>query len=458
MQALTKHHGFEDLIRMHGSYSKPGGFMEDNSKSKIRSDTAAAGNTKVIDLTPEMVLSADASGKIIDLTNVLHSQAAQPEQTAPRPPEPSTSVQPQADRRNSAADDFEPAVIEEEVDAAFEAFQDSTSTVAKQQKSETEDEKLQELTEMADSAVRQAATEAATPAMSEATAEPLQTVDDSPASLQSSRPDPQTPNAAAELARQPVESDPSQHEFTAGPTDENDEEPIELTDTVDPELVQMAKPAQRLDQGSGEDEVIDLLEVVNPAELTDQSADQEAMPAESGDDEIIELNDIVDPTELGLPALSVDDTEEVIELTDIVDPQELPPASLVSKSGPTPDADLNANDQVIQLADVLNTVRRNDEPRSDGITMGLDEDLAADASAKAEDDGAGALGLELDKEFSEGSTAVADKEIEETIERIIRTKYAQQIERLIAQAVEKAVTREIKNIKRAIMDDSDPHP
>ena len=421
MQALTKHHGFEDLLRMHGSYSKPGGFMEDNSKSKIRHDAAVPGNAKVIDLTPEMALSADASGKIIDLTNVLHSQAAQPEQTAPTPPEPSTSVQPQADRRNSAADDFEPAVIEKEVDAAFEAFQGSTSTDVKHQKSETEDEKLQELTEMADSAVRETASE-------------------------------------AEPASQPAEPDLQPHEFATNPIDVNDETATELTDTVEPDHVRVSDSTQRLDQGSGEGEVIDLIEVVNPAEFTDQSAGQEAMPAESEDDEIIELNEIVEPAELGLPALSVDDTEEVIELTDIVDPQELSPASLASKSGPTLDADLNENDQVIQLADVLNTVRRNDEPRSDGLTMGLHEDLTADASAKAEDDGAGALGLELDKEFSEGSTAVADKEIEEAIERIIRTKYAQQIEKLIAQAVEKAVTREIKNIKRAIMDDSDPQP
>jgi hypothetical protein len=42
--------------------------------------------------------------------------------------------------------------------------------------------------------------------------------------------------------------------------------------------------------------------------------------------------------------------------------------------------------------------------------------------------------------------------LEKAVEKILRTKYAETIEALIAKAVEKVVTRELESIKRSLMD------
>jgi hypothetical protein len=46
-----------------------------------------------------------------------------------------------------------------------------------------------------------------------------------------------------------------------------------------------------------------------------------------------------------------------------------------------------------------------------------------------------------------------EEEIEALIEKVIRTKYGQTIEQMIATVVEKVVTREMDNIKRNLMED-----
>ena len=50
---------------------------------------------------------------------------------------------------------------------------------------------------------------------------------------------------------------------------------------------------------------------------------------------------------------------------------------------------------------------------------------------------------------------MTDQEVEAAVERILKTKYAETIERLIANAVEKAVSREIENLKRTMLDDDE---
>lgn len=52
--------------------------------------------------------------------------------------------------------------------------------------------------------------------------------------------------------------------------------------------------------------------------------------------------------------------------------------------------------------------------------------------------------------------AISNTEMEAAIMRLIETKYSKKIEQLIVKAIEKAVTREITKIKRAISDESNP--
>ena len=74
------------------------------------------------------------------------------------------------------------------------------------------------------------------------------------------------------------------------------------------------------------------------------------------------------------------------------------------------------------------------------------------------DENAISIGMAMDEAPDQEAekNQLSDEEIEKAIERIIRTKYAQSIEQLIASAVEKVVTREINSIKRSLLEDDDP--
>jgi dihydroneopterin aldolase len=236
------------------------------------------------------------------------------------------------------------------------------------------------------------------------------------------------------------------------------------------------------------DEIIELSDIVDRGELqTDRLySDQE-------DDEIIELTDIVDPAELKVPAIvGAPDDEEIIELTDIVDPAELEaplvdeespqrePAEILAVAGavaqgteqwgarttldPIPigaippfEDEPQTEEGLVRLTNVLNLQTSEGQRLPiEQIKMGAEEELATQAISLEAEDRAEALGLSLEKEPQEESSKLKYRDIETAVERVIEKKYAATIEHLIAQAVEKAVTREMESIKRAMLDGDEP--
>jgi hypothetical protein len=98
-------------------------------------------------------------------------------------------------------------------------------------------------------------------------------------------------------------------------------------------------------------------------------------------------------------------------------------------------------DQVIQLADVLNQGTRPGFPPMEQVKLGAEEDIDARPISIEQEDTASSLGLDLEDE------AALDRKILAIVEQVIQEKYAGTIEALISQAVEKAVTREIDRIQ-----------
>jgi hypothetical protein len=89
-------------------------------------------------------------------------------------------------------------------------------------------------------------------------------------------------------------------------------------------------------------------------------------------------------------------------------------------------------EQVLQLAQVL-SASRPQQPHSEHSPISPEGDDSVEDSALFE-----------------------DNKIEAAVEKIIRIKYADKMEQLIAIAVEKAVTQEIENIKRSLTDNDEP--
>ena len=115
-------------------------------------------------------------------------------------------------------------------------------------------------------------------------------------------------------------------------------------------------------------------------------------------------------------------------------------------------------DRVIRLDRVLDHVRKHEDRIEEEITSGIAEELANESLTPDAKETEMALGIELDNvTASRGPFPdVTEKDLERVVEKIIRTKYAQTIEKTIATVVEKIVTRDMESIKRSLMSDEEP--
>jgi len=228
----------------------------------------------------------------------------------------------------------------------------------------------------------------------------------------------------------------------------DNEEIIELTDPIAPYDDEVKEQA-----GEEEDDVdgiIDLIDAVTEdddiIELFDVAADD--------DEDIIELLDMAEDEPSG--------REAVIELTDVV---EFP----AGDAGMTPaDDSSEVLDRLLEEALELN---RPGEP-------------AEDIGSVDEDDLTEALGIELSDDFHPGDytarpgaevpgetqqapdaphshaaddteplPAVSTEQLEAAVERVILKLFSEKIEKLMVDAVEKAVTREIDNLRDVLLKD-----
>ncbi|MDA8138269.1 MAG: hypothetical protein M0036_06385 [Desulfobacteraceae bacterium] len=251
------------------------------------------------------------------------------------------------------------------------------------------------------------------------------------------------------------------------------DEEIELKDIVDPAEVAAALKQSETETFEDEDEeVIELIDKVqkeepaaappeelSPAEIASEEPVLDTLP--TADEEIIELIDkvqgealMVAPPEEEAPAEMASEEpapdiaptaeEEVIELVDkvqdetltVAPPEEEAPVDMPSSEGPAPV--ITPSEQVIHLDDVLNQVRQNKDRLVENITQGVEEELKETMGQEGRAEEV-AMGMDL----------------EEAVEKVIRAKYGQTIEQLIATVVEKVVTREIESLKRNLLEDDE---
>ncbi len=404
--------------------------MEDNSKPKDRPASKVPAKDKIVELMPNMEVETDSRGKIIDLTRAINGTADQLAPQTARVQTPAEDVGATQDQQ-AATDHGIPAAIEKDVDAAFNTL-DSVQSKDSTEKMPASDD-LDDLTDMVDSALRETDEKEETSTNESSTSEepvlelaseldeeiPLENT------LQESGPQTTGTNAA-------IDQETDSAALTPEATDAEEDEILELTDMVDAdELVQT--PAEPAATAADEDEILELTDMVDPVEM-----------AEAAGDSAIDLDD---------------EDDDVIELTDMVDPAEIA-AALAEPDAPLDELDERQtgldelgmdNDQVIQLDSVLSRSLQNDAQ-----SALIAEETEADEQLPSEENfPTSSLGMELEEETPEEPVALTEKEIEEAIERIIRTKYATSIEKLVAATVERVVKREIEEIKRSLMDDDE---
>ena len=112
-------------------------------------------------------------------------------------------------------------------------------------------------------------------------------------------------------------------------------------------------------------------------------------------------------------------------------------------------------EQVIQLADVLRASNGQSSPATE-FQADEEDHRAHQLVSRESQDTSDALDSSLNQASEIDNESDEDKKIEAAVEHVIQTKYADTIEQLIANEVEKAVMREIENIKRTLSEDDEP--
>jgi hypothetical protein len=440
-------------------YTKSGGYMEDRDKSK------GTKSESIVDLTPDMEVTDASQIEIIDLTDIVDGPDEIPPSGVPVEETP-TASEPPASRPFSG--NTVSSAIEKEVEAAFDFVQSPISEATQEEPPQSDPkglmDTLSDIPQLVDDAL-----------------------DDSGAQDNGMEADAGAVDSAAGAEDEIIELtdivDPSELE-AAGLKMEEDDEIIELTDIVDPSEFEAAGLIME-----EEDEIIELTDIVDPAEMhvgavaaepEDTGAVQPAAsgaPDEAGledqeYEDLLEMIDTLDADDLLMdlaeeasegpgPAAREPDVEETVaiaadaagpepggepdedleyedllETIDSLDPEDLlvsvDEAGLLESGQEAGEAD--EEEGLVTLTDVLNrnnadTVEMPPVERVSGVIREVEEETGRDVKT------------------------LTDLEVEAAVERILKTKYAETIERLIAKAVEKAVNREIENLKRTMLDD-----
>jgi len=434
--------------------------MEDRDKSK------ATKSDSIVDLTPEMEVSDASQIDIIDLTDVVDGPDDIPPAASPVE-EPPTETEPPA--APSSPRSTVSSAIEQEVEAAFDFVQSPIMETPPVEEPPVDHEglmdKLSDIPGLVDDAL-------------DASGEPEDT-----RAVDAAEPD-ASDDEIIELTDivDPAELD------AAGLNMGRDDEIIDLNDIVDPSELEAA--GLRMDE---DDDIIELTDIVDPSELrvgavaTEPEVTADARPAasdapagqtaEAGLDnqEYEDLLDMIDT--LDADDLLVDLAEEEARALESAsdEPEVGEPEAAATDAGPEPE---ETPDEDSEYANLLETI---DSLDPEDLLVSVDEagllDSGEDADAAAGDNGemvtltdvlnrnadetaerppverVGGVIREVEEETGRDVRSLTDQEVEAAVERILKTKYAETIERLIANAVEKAVSREIENLKRTMLDD-----
>ncbi|MBR9979822.1 MAG: hypothetical protein KFF50_02215, partial [Desulfatitalea sp.] len=120
--------------------------------------------------------------------------------------------------------------------------------------------------------------------------------------------------------------------------------------------------------------------------------------------------------------------------------------------------DDDGQEQVIRLDTVLNQMRMHEQRISEKISLGIETELTRQSRPQEDQTDADGPPLEVAQDgvaADRTSPAVTGKDLEKAIEEVIRTRYAQTIEQMIATVVEKVVTREMESIRQSLLNDDE---
>jgi hypothetical protein len=200
------------------------------------------------------------------------------------------------------------------------------------------------------------------------------------------------------------------------------------------------------DAQTGDEEIIDLLEAAEEQKPMEDEAiielEEEVAEAPKGDEDIIDLTEAAEDSpkkdqDESIAAEKQTENDTYIDLTVTISESS---REIEDVGEPIADeADLSQEfDDIDELDNDLikETVNNTDELGADAI---MDEAL--------EDDFTDSLGI-----FKADS--ITDEKFEAALERVIKKVYHEKIDRLLAEAIEKTVTREIEKLKKALLEDS----
>ncbi len=464
--------------------------MEDHKQSRTQPD--AKKEEKILDLTKEMELADQEKHKIFDLTEALgQSEAARPQEpsTLPPPSEPAAKestpsavdapaeapkpameneappaedasemettsaedpAEPQAAISQTNVDDIsqepeltldetfpveetsdgvvdgdETGTIEDEVDAAFEEVQSTPPEESpKEAPGDKLFDKLSGITQMVDNAVRE-----------------IKQVESPKGSL------PAPPDDGT------ITSDAAELEAAISGEDE-EEEIIELTEVVDPaEAVSAGELAAPED-----DAIIDLVDIVEPDELSGvqsnldmplepETVSQPDAPSPQTEEELA-LSDLedFDPNATLEEQTAAEDEFDTAEIDNLFVDDNLPDEKETTGAATTvSDQEDEDDERVILLSDVLKEGPNAGQPSAGDVTTMDKSEERPVAEAEMETEGLHSASSPPNAKELED---LSNLDIEAAVEHLLKTKYADTIQRMVSEAVQKAITQEVENIKK----------
>lgn len=431
--------------------------MEDHKQS--RTQPAADEEETILDLTEDMALADQAEHKIFDLTDGVaipekHRPIEQP-MSAPvsaAEGEIDQSAAATTDQQEIQKPESEPLIlesepgmppdlpiddaatasempagsetaetspsIEDEVGAAFDEVQSETSpTKESVEKGDQLFDKLSGITQMVDDAVRNineddASQHPASPSIDDAT----------------------LASDAAELE-------------TAISGEEEDDEIIELTDIVDP-----SELAASQESINGDDDIIDLVDIVDPAELEcltpgNDSAAIDSEPVSSAD---LDQDALPEPESDPQPLDAPGQGEEELALADLESFDLNGDEEALSETDDQDEGvDRDDEEDVILLTDVL---KKGDGAKVISLADKEADEETAGESMSGDDMASDTMGSAPLAPEAEAQDALSDSQIEAAVEHLLKTKYADTVRLMVSEAVEKAVAREVENMRRGLSD------
>lgn len=237
-----------------------------------------------------------------------------------------------------------------------------------------------------------------------------------------------------------------------------DEKNSETESTKDEAPIELKE--ETTDEQKGDEEIIDLLQAAEEQEPAEDEAiielEEEADEESKDDEEIIDLLEAAEESPKEDQDESMDtDEQEPAEDDAIID--------LTVTASETPQEIEDIGEPISEAADASHEFDDIEELDNDLIKEAEDfaDELDTDSiiDGALEDDFADSLGIELDdKEGVSGDHFEADKitdeKLEAALERVIKKVFYEKIDGLLAEAIEKTVTREIERLKKALLEES----